>query len=118
MDQSIKDVLKMQAELEQLETQLNNLSKSSDSVKKALAFRSELNELLEKHNFKYDDLIEMLQIKTSKTERKRTRKYFIYRNPHTGEVVKTKGGNQKTLKEWREKYGADKVDSWKEEDPG
>lgn len=115
MDQSIKEVIKMQAELEQLENKLNDLSKSSDSVKKALEFRSELNELLKKYNFKQEDLIEMLQVKSPRLDRKRSRKSFIYRNPHTGEAVKTKGGNHKTLNEWREKYGAEKVDSWKEE---
>lgn len=106
----------MQIELENLEKQLENLSKSSDSVKKALSFREELNQLLEKHNFKYEDLVEMLQIKPSKTEKKRTRKFYLYKNPHTGEVVRTRGGNHVTLKEWRTKYGAETVDSWKEED--
>lgn len=116
MEQSIKDVLKMQLEIESLEKQLGELSKDSDTVKKALSFRDELNQLLEKHNFNYDDLVEMLQIEPPKTEKKRTRKYFIYRNPHTGEVVRTRGGNHVTLKEWRKKYGPEAVDSWKEED--
>jgi len=31
---------------------------------------------------------------------------------NTGEVVETKGGNHKTLKEWKSKYGSDKVESW------
>jgi hypothetical protein len=26
--------------------------------------------------------------------------------------VETKGGNHKTLKEWKAKYGSDKVESW------
>ena len=37
-----------------------------------------------------------------------------YRNPHTGETVKTRGGNHKTLNEWRDKYGKDAVHSWQE----
>lgn len=116
MDQSIKDVLKMQAELEKLNDQLSKLSKNSDSVKKALEFREELNGLLQKYNFSYDDLIEMLQINSSRSEKKRTRKIYVYKNPHTGEVVRTRGGNHSTLKEWREKYGADRVDSWKSDE--
>ncbi|CAI8879640.1 hypothetical protein D3C81_1774630 [compost metagenome] len=36
----------------------------------------------------------------------------IYKNPHTGEVVQTKGGNHKTLKEWKAQYGSDTVESW------
>src|SRR5690554_6263374 len=37
-----------------------------------------------------------------------------YKNPHTGEVVKTRGGNHKTLNEWRDKYGKEAVKSWQE----
>lgn len=114
MDQSIKDVLKMQMERQRLDEQLENLSKSSDSVKKALEFQDELRALLKKYGFKQEDLVEMLQIKTKATASKRVRKNYVYRNPHTGEVVKTRGGNHVTLNQWREKYGAEKVDSWKE----
>lgn len=35
-----------------------------------------------------------------------------YRNPHTGEVVHTRGANHRTLNLWRQKYGRDMVDSW------
>lgn len=41
--------------------------------------------------------------------RRQTRKYT---NPHTGEVVKTRGGNHRVLNEWRKRYGADVVDGW------
>ena len=37
-----------------------------------------------------------------------------YRNPHTGEVVQTRGGNQKTLKAWRDRYGKEEVENWLE----
>jgi hypothetical protein len=43
---------------------------------------------------------------------RRAREVKIYQNPHTGEIVETKGGNQKTLKEWKAKHGADAVESW------
>jgi hypothetical protein len=43
---------------------------------------------------------------------RRAREVKIYQNPHTGEIVETKGGNQKTLKEWKSKHGADAVESW------
>ncbi|HET8849568.1 MAG TPA: histone-like nucleoid-structuring protein, MvaT/MvaU family, partial [Marinobacter sp.] len=38
-----------------------------------------------------------------------------YKNPHTGEVVKTRGGNHKTLNEWRDKYGKEAVQSWQQD---
>ncbi|AZE47229.1 transcriptional regulator MvaT, P16 subunit, putative [Pseudomonas chlororaphis] len=35
----------------------------------------------------------------------------VYKNPETGEVVQTKGGNHKTLKEWKAQYGSATVES-------
>jgi DNA-binding protein H-NS len=45
-----------------------------------------------------------------KTRRARTVK--VYKNPHNGEVIETKGGNHKALKGWKEQFGADVVESW------
>lgn len=36
----------------------------------------------------------------------------VYKNPHNGETVETKGGNHKTLKEWKLKWGGDVVEGW------
>jgi len=36
----------------------------------------------------------------------------VNKTPHAGDVVETKGGNHKTLKEWKAKYGSDTVESW------
>ena len=43
---------------------------------------------------------------------RRKRKLKVFKNPHTGEVVETKGGNHKTLKAWKEEYGKETVDAW------
>jgi|TARA_B100000700_G_scaffold328976_2_gene448708 hypothetical protein len=40
------------------------------------------------------------------------RKLKVYKNPNTGEVVETRGGIQKTLKAWKEEYGAETVEGW------
>lgn len=40
------------------------------------------------------------------------RRVKIYRNPHANEVIETKGGNHKTLKEWKATWGAEEVESW------
>jgi len=40
------------------------------------------------------------------------RKVKVYKNPHTGETIETKGGNHKGLKEWKAQHGADTVESW------
>lgn len=48
---------------------------------------------------------------TGKQPQTRQRKVKRYENPHTNEYIETKGGNNKTLKEWRQKW-PNEVDSW------
>lgn len=48
--------------------------------------------------------------KTAVTRRPRQVKTYL--NPHTREEVQTKGGNNKKLREWKEKHGAEEVQSW------
>lgn len=43
---------------------------------------------------------------------RRARKVKQYKNPHNGEILETKGGNHKTLKHWKDKWGADVVEGW------
>jgi len=42
---------------------------------------------------------------------RKPRQVKVYKNPHTGKVVETKGGNHKTLKEWKAEQGAATVES-------
>ena len=51
-----------------------------------------------------------LLVAAPKTRRARVVK--VYHNPHTGELIETKGGNHRGLKAWKEQYGAATVDSW------
>ncbi|WP_397453643.1 histone-like nucleoid-structuring protein, MvaT/MvaU family [Pseudomonas sp. NA-150] len=37
-----------------------------------------------------------------------------YRNPHTGEVVETRGSNHCKLREWKHQYGAEVLPAWRE----
>ena len=48
----------------------------------------------------------------SKAGTRKPRQVKVYKNPHTGEVVETKGGNHKTLKEWKAEHGSATVESW------
>ncbi len=43
---------------------------------------------------------------------RKARAVKVYKNPHSGEIVETKGGNQRTLKAWKNEYGVDVVESW------
>lgn len=48
----------------------------------------------------------------NKRQRKRNRPARIYRNPFTGEVIRTRNPQNRELKQWRAKYGPDVVASW------
>lgn len=37
-----------------------------------------------------------------------------YRNPFTGEVIETKGFNNKKIREWKAAHGREEVESWRE----
>lgn len=43
---------------------------------------------------------------------RRPRQVKVYKNPHNGEVVETKGGNHTTLNSWKAEHGHDEVKSW------
>ncbi|MDI9776655.1 DNA binding protein [Pseudomonas putida] len=37
----------------------------------------------------------------------------IYKNPHTGDVIETRGGNHTVLKKWKTTYGSAVVEGWR-----
>nr|WP_269806895.1 histone-like nucleoid-structuring protein, MvaT/MvaU family [Pseudomonas alloputida] len=49
---------------------------------------------------------------TTEKEPRRARQVKKYKKPHTGEVIETKGGNHRGLKEWKAEFGFDEVESW------
>lgn len=87
---------------------------------KEIEFETKLRALLAKYGYSLKDVINLLDPQAgrraptaeSKAGSRKPRQLKVYKNPHTGEVVETKGGNHKTLKEWKAKYGSDKVESW------
>lgn len=97
--------------------------KGDEGLKKEIEFENRLRNLLADYGFSLKNVVAVLdpqavapQLKTEKhvIERKtrRARVIKVFKNPETGEVVETKGGNHRTLKVWKAKYGADVVDSW------
>ena len=106
--------------IKELQERLKNLSQD-DKLQKELEFEGKLRKLMGEYQKSLRDIIALLdpEAKVSKTTRaakpagtKRARKVKQYKNPNTGEVIETKGGNHKTLKEWKAKWGADVVESW------
>ena len=107
--------------IKELQARLANLSQD-DKLKKELEFEGKLRTLMGEYSKSLRDVIALLdpESKLSKAPRgaakttttKRARKVKQYKNPHNGEVIETKGGNHKTLKEWKAKWGAEAVEGW------
>ncbi len=102
--------------LEEISAQLDQLQ-SDPELKKALEFQEKLQKLMTEYSKDENDVLQVLGINPSaKAAVRRTtgakRPLKTYKNPNTGEVVKTRGGNHKVLNAWRQQYGKDKVDSW------
>ncbi|MDP2748190.1 histone-like nucleoid-structuring protein MvaT [Pseudomonas sp.] len=106
--------------IKELQDRLKNLSQD-DKLKKELEFEGKLRALMGEYQKSLRDIIAMLDpdAKGSKATRatkttgtKRARKVKQYKNPNTGEVIETNGGNHKTLKEWKAKWGGDVVEGW------
>lgn len=116
------------AEFRQLERHLAEQLQALEAMKgdkaleKEIEFEGKLRELLGEYNKSLKDIISILDPqsgykpgKAAAIPEKATRKprsVKVYKNPNTGEVVETKGGNHKTLKEWKAEHGSDTVESW------
>ncbi len=94
--------------IKELQERLKSLEQD-DKLKKELEFEEKLRTLMGTYQKSLRDVISLLDpdAKIGKSTRtakapagKRARKVKQYKNPHTGEVIETKGGNHKTLKEW------------------
>ncbi|QHG65237.1 histone-like nucleoid-structuring protein, MvaT/MvaU family [Pseudomonas putida] len=108
---------------QQLAAQLAELEtlKNDDGLKREIEFEKKLRSLLSEYGYSLRNIIAILDPESAsrrapaavaeKSSRK-PRQLKVYKNPHTGERVETKGGNHKTLKEWKSQHGADEVESW------
>jgi len=94
--------------------------KGDDGLKKEIEFETKLRKLLEHYGFSLKHIINLLEPQTTARRKsaapavstRKPRELKIYKNPNTGEVIETKGGNHKALKEWKTEHGADVVDGW------
>ncbi len=120
MSSLLNDYMQMEQQLQQLQERLGQLQ-NDDRLKSELEFKGKLEELMKEFDKSASDVIAILDPKAAASPAKaaapatggrRKRKLKIYKNPNTGEVVETRGGNQKTLKAWKEEHGNDTVESW------
>ncbi|MDT4841557.1 hypothetical protein FQZ97_754160 [compost metagenome] len=112
------------AEFKALEAQLAEQIKQLDALKndqglkREIEFESKLRALMAEYGMSLRGIITLLDPQPhSKAEQKatgnrRARQVKTYKNPHTGEVVQTKGGNHRVLKEWKAEFGAETVEGW------
>lgn len=105
----------------QLAEQLKQLDalKNDDGLKREIEFETKLRDLMGKYDVGLREIIAIIEPQRSAVSAKapaqgsrRQRQLKVYKNPQTGEVVETKGGNHKVLKAWKAEFGSDKVESW------
>jgi len=124
---AIMDYLSLMGKLKKLE--------SDSSLDKDARFYQEFVALKAQYNFSASDVLRLLRPATSvaapslvedlfevllseeklaSAANSTTKPLRRYRNPHTGEVVETRGSNHSRLKEWKREYGAIALSSWRE----
>lgn len=96
--------------------------KGDEGLAQEIEFEQKLQTLLGEYNKSLRDIISIIdpQVglrlgKSSNTAVKGTRRprvVKVYKNPHTDEVIETKGGNHNMLKEWKAEHGNAEVESW------
>lgn len=100
--------------------ELENL-KNDAGLKKEIEFEKKLRALLEGYGYSLRDVISILDpqasrrtptVTAAKATQRKPREVKIYKNPHNGELIETKGGNHRLLKQWKQEHGADVVESW------
>jgi hypothetical protein len=119
----INDYYQKKQLMEKLSEELAQLEQDQ-ALKGELEFENKVRDLMKEYKKAPKDVLQILSAidptisggKTTAaggTRAKRPMK--TYKNPHTGEVVQTRGGNHKTLNEWRKKHGKEAVQSWQQD---
>lgn len=109
--------------IKELQERLEKMN-GNEALAKEIEFEEKLRGLMGEYGKSLRDIIAILDPDYRKQDnRKQTpvqtkvrapREVKRYVNPHSGAVVETKGGNHKTLKEWKQEHGAQEVESWLE----
>lgn len=119
----INDYYQKKQLMEKLSEELAKLEQDQ-ALKHELEFENKVRDLMSKYDKSPKDVLQILgaidpaiaggKVDVATSSRPK-RPLKTYKNPHTGEVVKTRGGNHKTLNEWREKYGKEAVQGWQQD---
>lgn len=105
--------------IKELQERLNSLAQSQ-AFQKELEFSEKLRALMDAYGKSPSEVITFLDPRSTQSSKvtkssamRRTRKTNQYKNPHTGQVIETKGSNHKILKEWKATWGGPVVDAWR-----
>ncbi|MBD8562403.1 DNA binding protein [Pseudomonas fluorescens] len=111
--------LELAAQLAELDAMKND-----SGLKAEMEFETKLRGLLAEYGYSLGDVISLLDPAAPKRGKsaplaapaekgtRKARELKVYKNPHSGEIVETKGGNHKLLKAWKNEHGSDVVESW------
>lgn len=108
-----------QEELKTLEGKLIEL-RESDRLKRELELVDKFNVLLEESGFTLKEALKVLnpspsyesEAAAAAGNKRSPRRQSIYKNPFTGETVKTKSANHRVIRAWKKQYGDDTVKAW------
>ncbi|PPV39485.1 histone-like nucleoid-structuring protein, MvaT/MvaU family [Pseudomonas oleovorans] len=113
----IAEFKRLEAQLAEQLAALENL-KNDGELKREIEFETKLKALLKEYDLGLKAVINILDPSVRREavaparDKRRERTVKTYKNPHTNEVVETKGGNHKVLNAWKAEYGAETVKSW------
>lgn len=119
----INDYYQKKQLMEKLSEELAQLEQDQ-ALKSELEFENKVRDLMKQYNKAPKDVLQILSaidpsVAGAKADTsigtRAKRPLKTYKNPHTGEVVKTRGGNHKTLNEWRQKHGKEAVQGWQQD---
>lgn len=126
MSAKLKELRNKEALLAKLTEELKALENDKE-LKSDLKLRDEIEALLKKHGRPASHLAVLFDLRPTPTRgrkraagkaaeapvrKRRRRKLKIYKNPHTGEKIETRGGNHRVLKAWKAEHGPEVVESW------
>ena len=113
----LNQYVELEKQLKEIQTKLKTLETNKD-MKTELEFKEQIEKVMDKYGKDADDLVALIKPYNSRKnvaatkQIRKPRKLKIYKNPHSGEVVETYGGNNKTIRDWREEYPNEDISNW------
>ncbi|MDH1869262.1 DNA binding protein [Pseudomonas chengduensis] len=107
----------LEAQIAEQQARLEAL-KNDQKLQKEIEFENKLRALLADYGYSLRNVTALLDPSAGKVAAtptkgaRRERAVKRYKNPNTGEVIETKGGNHKVLKAWKAEHGAEAVEAW------